>query len=80
MRFDHAKGGRLLTQMVKDSGQHDVLVHVGEIAGMEGVLIVHARRSGNGGCRLSEKDRLSEKGSRDIEIPVQPPRTGGMTS
>ena len=41
MGVDHPEGGRLVAQMYQDAGKHDVLVHVGEIPGVKGVLVVH---------------------------------------
>ncbi len=41
MAVDDAERRRLGAQIVENEGQHDMLVHVGEIAGMKGVLIVH---------------------------------------
>jgi hypothetical protein len=38
---DHSERGRLAAQMFENSRQHEVFMHVGEIAGMECVLIVH---------------------------------------
>ena len=41
MGIDHAKSRRLVAQVREDARQHRVLVHVGEVAGMEGVPIIH---------------------------------------
>ena len=41
MAVDHAERRGLCPQMFEDARQHDMLVHVGETAGMEGVLVVH---------------------------------------
>ena len=46
MGIDDPEGGRLVAQMNEDTGEHGVLVHVGEIPGMEGVLVVQAFISG----------------------------------
>jgi len=39
--IDDPESGRLDTQMNEDARKYDVLVHIGEIAGVKGVLIVH---------------------------------------
>src|SRR5262249_51402734 len=41
MGGDHAEGRRLLAEMHQDAGEHRMLEHVGEVAGVEGVTIVH---------------------------------------
>jgi len=41
MRVDHPERLRLLTQMNQDAREHGVFDHIGEIAGMECVTIVH---------------------------------------
>ena len=44
MGIDDAERCRLGAQVHEDAHQHDMLDDVGEIAGMEGVAIVHARQ------------------------------------
>jgi hypothetical protein len=44
MRVDHAERLRLLAQMDQNAREHRVLDHIGEIAGMECVHIVHPKR------------------------------------
>jgi hypothetical protein len=41
MQVENPEGGRLRLQMLQDAGQHDVLHHVGEIAGVIGVAVIH---------------------------------------
>ena len=41
MAVDHAERRGLGAQMFENARQHDMLVHVGEVAGMESVLIIH---------------------------------------
>ena len=41
MGIDDPESGRLDTQMNEDARKDDVLVYIGEIAGVKGVLIVH---------------------------------------
>lgn len=43
MGIEDAERRRLLAQMREDQHEHDVLHDVGEIAGMEGVAVVHGR-------------------------------------
>ena len=56
MRVDHAKGLVLQLQVFDQPGKHDMLDYVSEIAGMEGVAVVHAPpaaplpQRGPGGC------------------------------
>ena len=52
MGVDHAERRRLLAQMHEDAREHRVLDDVGEIAGMEGVAIVHAGISPGEAVRL----------------------------
>jgi hypothetical protein len=39
--IDDPESGRLDAQMNEDARKYDVLVHIGEIPGVKGVLIVH---------------------------------------
>ena len=77
MGVDHAERRRLGFQIGQDARQHRVLVHVGEIAGMECVLIIHVSWgmifSEN---RLPPSDQVRGQAFRD---DAQPPRTGGIT-
>jgi hypothetical protein len=43
MGIDDAKSGRLEPQMREHTPEHGVLVHVGEVTGMEGMAVVHGR-------------------------------------
>jgi hypothetical protein len=40
MSVDDAERAGLLAQMDEHAGEHDMLEHVGEIAGMEGVTVI----------------------------------------
>ena len=74
MGVDDAKRRRLLLQIGQDADQHDVLDDVGEVAGMEGVAIVHdgfAERSLPG--RPCESGDLSPDVSDEAE---RSPRKG----
>jgi hypothetical protein len=42
MGIDDTKCRRLEPQMREHPAEHGVLVHVGEVAGMEGVALVHS--------------------------------------
>jgi hypothetical protein len=52
MGVDDAERRRLLTQMHEDAHQHRVLDHISEVAGVEGVTIVHARKVMRANSRL----------------------------
>src|SRR5690606_832179 len=41
MGVDDAEGGVLAPEIGEDAGEGDVLDHIGEIAGVEGVAVVH---------------------------------------
>ena len=43
MGIDHAEGGWLFLQIDEDARQHDVLDDIGEISGVKGVTVVHAK-------------------------------------
>ena len=45
MGVDHPEGAGLELQIFDQPGQDDVLHHIGEAAGMEGVAVVHACRA-----------------------------------
>jgi hypothetical protein len=59
---DHTKGGRLAAQMHKDVRQHGMLMHIGKIAGMERVPIIH--RSKRGGINAARPRRSNPRGTR----------------
>jgi len=44
MGVDDAEGRRLLAQMHENAHQHRVLDHIGEIAGVKVVAIIHGRQ------------------------------------
>jgi hypothetical protein len=50
MGVDHPERRRLLAQVGQDAGNDDVLDHIGEVAGVKGVAVVHGemgrRRTG----------------------------------
>ena len=46
MRVDDPKGRLLALEMDEDADEKDVLHHVGEVAGMEGVAVVHGKPGG----------------------------------
>ena len=69
MAVDHPKSRGLAAQMVEHAGQHDMLVHVGKIAGMKGVLIIH---------RLRFRSEGSAGPTRMLSRI--PPRTGGISN
>src|SRR5205085_1103228 len=71
MAVDDAKGGRLLLQIKQDAHEHDVLDDVGEIAGVEGVAVVHG-----GGVTISREESNpqsfrdgAQHQTRNLEIP-----------
>src|SRR5689334_9702453 len=41
MGVDHAEGGRLVPQIVQNATEDDVLEHIGEIAGVKFVIVIH---------------------------------------
>jgi hypothetical protein len=43
MGVDDAERARLVLEIGDDARQHDVLDDIGEVAGMEGVAVIHAR-------------------------------------
>ena len=43
MGVDHRERRGFARQMIQDGHQRDVLDHIGEIAGMKGVAVIHAR-------------------------------------
>jgi hypothetical protein len=58
MDVDDAEGRRLGAQMHQDANDHDMLDDVGEIAGVEGVAVVHGRK-------LMARNTLPRKGGYD---------------
>ena len=47
MGVDHAERRRLAAQIMQDAAKHRMLEHIGEIAGMEGVAIIHGPLAGS---------------------------------
>jgi len=54
MGFDDAEGRGLAAQMHEDAHQHRVLDHIGKIAGVKGVTIIHGRKVMRANSRLSK--------------------------
>src|SRR5262249_56414769 len=54
MGVDDAKGRGLLAQMHEDAHQYCVLDHIGEIAGVKGMAVIHGRKVMRANSRLSK--------------------------
>src|SRR5271165_4649248 len=59
MRVDEAERRRLASEVDEDARQNRVLDDVGEIAGMEGVAIVHRPILATGSAKRSDGDRIA---------------------
>ena len=58
MGVDHAERRRLGAQIMQDAAKHRMLEHVGEIAGMEGVAIIHELARACGDCRRRHRTAI----------------------
>ena len=47
MGVDDSKRSRFIAQIVQDAAKHDMLEYIGEIAGMEFMVVIH-----DGSCQL----------------------------
>ena len=69
MGVDDAERRRFLAQMHEDAHQHRVLDHIGEIAGVKGVAIIH-------GAKLWAQSHARKFTA--VKVVKQPPRASGL--